>query len=168
MYNLHGTESYNLHPITRRNPEARPQGVYELISPPGSSPAGCNPTFGFRFGFIPQPATSAFPPVHPIVTVCDDPNKLSMNLRGGILTDKQGRIGSIVANRQFQFDGPPAQAGAIYTAGWSICPNQGVLALGPSMDFYRCKSGDFYNIYDQSIGGQCERIWLTITKVVQC
>jgi hypothetical protein len=148
MYNLHGDESYNLHRLERR--EASPQGVYELISPPGSTPAGCDSTFGFRFGFVPQLATSAVPPAHPIITVCDDPTKLSMHLRNGILTDKQGRIGSIVANRQFQFDGPPAQSGAIYTAGWSICPDLGVLALGPSMGFYRCKSGDC----------ECDPLWL--------
>lgn len=64
-----------------------------------------------------------------------------MKLNNHVLTDSLGRIGSIVANRQFQFDGPPAQAGAIYTGGWSVCAD-GVLALGSSKQFYQCDSGD--------------------------
>lgn len=64
-----------------------------------------------------------------------------MRLANGVLIDSLGRIGSIVANRQFQFDGPPAQAGAIYTGGWSVCPD-GLLALGSSKTFYQCDSGD--------------------------
>jgi hypothetical protein len=63
-----------------------------------------------------------------------------MTLRNGVLFDKEGKIGSIVANRQFQFDGPPAQAGAIYTGGWSVCDDN-LLALGPSKNFFKCLSG---------------------------
>lgn len=33
-----------------------------------------------------------------------------LTLKDGILKDKEGRIGSIVANFQFQFDGPEPQA----------------------------------------------------------
>ncbi|GME95868.1 unnamed protein product [Ambrosiozyma monospora] len=43
-----------------------------------------------------------------------------VTLKDGILTDSAGRIGSIVANQQFQFDGPPPQAGYIYASGWSF------------------------------------------------
>jgi len=91
-----------------------------------------------------------------------------MTLHNGVLVDKQGRIGSIVSNRQFQFDGPPAQAGAIYTSGWSVCLTEGFLALGGSKKFFQCLSGKIFNLYDQSIGGQCSPVFLQIVKVVSC
>ena len=90
-----------------------------------------------------------------------------MNLKGGILTDGKGRIGSIVANRQFQFDGPPPQAGAIYAAGWSITED-GYLALGDSDVFYQCLSGNFYNLYDQNVAEQCSAIHLEAVSLVDC
>ncbi|TGZ81544.1 hypothetical protein EX30DRAFT_306197 [Ascodesmis nigricans] len=87
---------------------------------------------------------------------------LTMRLVNGVLFDRQGRIGSIVANRQFQFDGPPAQAGSIYTAGWSLCPDENVLALGDQKLFWQCASGNFNNLYDQKIAEQCSPIFLKI------
>ncbi|KAF8247796.1 hypothetical protein K440DRAFT_681476 [Wilcoxina mikolae CBS 423.85] len=156
---------YNFYPLLSRR---SPDGVWDSIAPQGGPPAGCKSDSTFRFGMMPRLAPAGAVPSGPMMTICDDPNKLSMNLRNSKLTDKMGRIGSIVANRQFQFDGPPAQAGAIYTAGWSICPDDATLALGLSKEFWRCLSGDFYNIYDQSIGGQCQRIFLQVTKVVTC
>lgn len=121
--------------LSRRSPQ-----VWEYISPAGAPPAGCKPDSAFTFGFETiRPSEEPNGPSAPSTT-CDSAGTLAMNLRSGVLTDKMGRIGSIVANRQFQFDGPPAQAGAIYTSGWSICPN-GLLALGPKTTFYRCKSG---------------------------
>lgn len=77
------------------------------------------------------------------------------------MTDSKSRIGSIVANYQFQFDGPPAQAGAIYTAGFSACSN-GSLAIGGSAVFYQCLSGDFYNLYDRSWAAQCSPVEIMI------
>ena len=88
-------------------------------------------------------------------------------MKDGVLTDIKGRIGSIVANRQFQFDGPPPQAGAIYAGGWSITP-EGNLALGNDDVFYQCLSGDFYNLYDEKIGGQCHPIHLQAIDLVNC
>ncbi len=88
---------------------------------------------------------------------CSGDKSLVLDLKDGVLTDSQGRIGSIVANYQLQFDGPPAQAGAIYTAGFSTCQN-GSLAIGPSTVFYQCRSGDFYNLYDRSWAEQCEGV----------
>jgi len=95
---------------------------------------------------------------------CGGGGTLLMELNGGVLTDAKGRIGSIVANRQFQFDGPPAQAGAIYKDGWSIC-NNGSLAIAGSTIFYQCKSGgepynaaDFYNLYDKPEGAGCVEV----------
>lgn len=78
--------------------------------------------------------------------------------------DAINRTGYIAANRQFQFDGPP-QAGAKITAGWSICGNQS-LSLGGSAIFYQCLSGTFYNLYDQSQGGQCSQVTIQTVACV--
>ncbi|ODV73177.1 uncharacterized protein CYBJADRAFT_190209 [Cyberlindnera jadinii NRRL Y-1542] len=98
---------------------------------------------------------------------CKTDGTLQMSLEDSILYDSHGRVGSIVANRQFQFDGPPPQAGAIYAAGWSIT-DDGYLALGDSDIFYQCLSGTFYNLYDESIGGQCTQIRLEIVRLIDC
>lgn len=104
----------------------------------------------------------------PVTAVsCKVDGTLSMTLKDSILTDSKGRIGSIVANRQFQFDGPPPQAGAIYAAGWSITP-EGNLAIGNKDIFYQCLSGDFYNLYDESIGAQCHPVYLQAVDLVSC
>ena len=127
---------YDAHPLlSRRSPQ-----VWEYIAPEGAPPAGCRPDSDFPFGFEAIPPSERSKGSATPGTTCDSADRLSMNLRSGVLTDKMGRIGSIVANRQFQFDGPPAQAGAIYTGGWTICPDW-LLALGPSTTFYRCSSG---------------------------
>ena len=113
-------------------------------------------------------STSSTDSSDPVDTVsCKTDGTLQLTLNKGILTDEKGRIGSIVANRQFQFDGPPPQAGAIYAAGWSITPD-GYLALGDSDIFYQCLSGNFYNLYDESIGGQCNEIHLEVVDLVSC
>ena len=92
---------------------------------------------------------------------------LQLSLKDGVLTDIKGRIGSIVANRQFQFDGPPPQAGAIYAGGWSIT-TEGNLALGTQDVFYRCLSGTFYNLYDEKIAEQCSPIHLEVVSLIDC
>ena len=112
-----------------------PQGVTEIIRPPGTSPPGCIDSYPGTFGF--QPADHPTPVVE---TQCIQPRSLKMSLQNGLLVDHLDRIGSIVDNRQFQFDGPPAQAGAIYTGGWSLCPDNSI-ALGPQKQFYACASG---------------------------
>ncbi len=85
-----------------------------------------------------------------------------MTLENGILMDSKNRTGYIAANSQFQFDGPP-QAGAIYTAGWSVCSN-GSLTIGDTSVFYGCLSGTFYNLYDNNPlnAGQCSPIYLNV------
>lgn len=98
---------------------------------------------------------------------CKSDSTLTMTLKGGQLVDSKGRIGSIVANRQFQFDGPPPQAGAIYAAGWSVT-DDGKLALGDQTVFYECLSGTFYNIYDEHIGDQCKSVELDIVDLISC
>ncbi|CCK69357.1 uncharacterized protein KNAG_0C02460 [Huiozyma naganishii CBS 8797] len=98
---------------------------------------------------------------------CKSSGTLQMNIHKGILTDGHGRIGSIVSNRQFQFDGPPPQAGAIYAAGWSLTP-EGNLAIGDQDTFYQCLSGNFYNLYDKHIGSQCTEVHLEAIDLVNC
>jgi hypothetical protein len=77
-----------------------------------------------------------------------------------VLTDSKQRTGYIAANHQFQFDDPP-QTGAIYTAGWSACSN-GSLAIGGTTIFHQCLSGDFYNLYSQNEGNQCNEVTINI------
>ncbi|EGV65823.1 hypothetical protein CANTEDRAFT_129279 [Yamadazyma tenuis ATCC 10573] len=122
-----------------------------------------------------------------VTETCVASGSLLLQLKDGILTDAKGRVGSIVANRQFQFDGPPPQAGAIYAAGWSVVPidykedsktkenaDKGKrnelykLALGAQTTFYKCLSGSFYNLYDQSIGGQCSEVEFVVLEAVEC
>lgn len=98
---------------------------------------------------------------------CLTSDSLTMTLKNTVLTDGKGRIGAIVANRQFQFDGPPPQAGSIFAAGWSIT-DSGLLALGNSAVFFQCKSGDFYNLYDQNVAAQCEPVHLSVIDLVEC
>ena len=120
---------------------------------------------------IPVPNNNATLPVNAKDPVraesCKVDGTLEMNLKGGILTDGKGRIGSIVANRQFQFDGPPPQAGAIFAAGWSLTP-EGNLAIGDNDVFYQCLSGNFYNLYDQHIGSQCTPVHLSAIDLIKC
>jgi len=78
------------------------------------------------------------------------------------LTDEKNRTGYIASNSQLQFDDPP-QAGAIFTAGFGHCPN-GTLVLGDSVFFYKCKSGTFYNIYNEYYAPQCEPIQILMRQ----
>ncbi|RPA92620.1 hypothetical protein L873DRAFT_1709088 [Choiromyces venosus 120613-1] len=163
MPSLHFTPLLLLIPLLLL-PKARciPQGVTAIIKPSGSSPPGCVDTYPGPFGF--QPVDHPSPTTE---TQCIQPTSLKMLLNKGLLVDHLGRIGSIVANRQFQFDGPPAQAGAIYTGGWSLC-SDGLIALGPSKQFFACKSSDFENIYDSMIADYCRPIFLEMVLFVEC
>jgi hypothetical protein len=134
---------------------ALPQGVTDKIAPKQSAPAGCMTNYNGEFSIS-------------IVNVTKTPTKrdleerkvLTITLANGVLTDDEGRTGYIAANNQFQFD-KPAQTGAIYTAGWSVCGN-GTLALGNSAIFYQCLSGNFYNLYDAPTGQQCSQIYIDV------
>lgn len=116
-------------------------------------------------------------------TTCVTSDAVTIVLTDGELRDAKGRVGAIVANRQFQFDGPPPQAGTIYAAGWSFVPASYAglgeddsdttvsgykLALGDQTTFYKCLSGDFYNLYDASIGGQCSAVEIFVLKAEEC
>lgn len=134
---------------------ARPQGVSQSIAPQEETPEQCQSS---------APGEFAITIVNVTQSAKRDLGKrqldgtLMLTLQDGTLKDQAGRTGYIAANRQFQFDSPP-QTGAIYTAGWSLCSN-GSLAIGGSAIFYQCLSGDFYNLYDQSQGGQCAAAYM--------
>ncbi|CAL9731815.1 cell wall mannoprotein Cis3p [Monosporozyma unispora] len=110
-------------------------------------------------------------PVNPVIVPqqnsCTNEGTLKLTLENGILSDNKARIGSIVSNRQFQFDGPTPQAGAIYGAGWTIT-SEGNLALGAQDIFFQCLSGNFYNLYDEKIAEQCSPIHLEVVGLVEC
>jgi len=97
---------------------------------------------------------------------CFFDSSLNLTLSDGQMLDSQGRTAYIASNYQFQFDAPP-QAGAIITAGWSMCED-GSLALGGSNIFYQCRSGDFYNLYDRWFADQCEAITLQTIDFKEC
>jgi hypothetical protein len=97
---------------------------------------------------------------------CRSSSTLEISLNNGILTDSAGRTGYIASNYQFQFDKPP-QAGAIFTAGFSLCAN-GSLALGGSNVFWQCLSGNFYNLYDRYWAAQCSPIIIESVTLVDC
>ncbi|KAF2214611.1 hypothetical protein CERZMDRAFT_90171 [Cercospora zeae-maydis SCOH1-5] len=128
-----------------------PQGVTENISPSTSAPSGCSPdypgTFQIQVVNVTAPAKQK-----------RQSGTLMLTLQGGVLKDAQGRTGYIADNRQFQFDGP-AQTGAIYTAGWSVCQN-GSLAIGSDVVFQQCLSGTFYNLYDENSAAQCSPVYI--------
>ncbi|OAL05491.1 hypothetical protein IQ06DRAFT_210557 [Phaeosphaeriaceae sp. SRC1lsM3a] len=134
------------------------QAVPVGISPSSPPPSGCesnaisNFTIGtLKFGHKSKRESA--------VEAAD--SALVCNLSDGVLKDRDGRIGSVVANHQFQFDGPP-QAGAIYTGGFSVCSN-GSLAIGGTTRWWQCSSGGFFNLYDEWIGAQCEEIRIQVT-----
>ncbi|WPK23684.1 hypothetical protein PUMCH_000926 [Australozyma saopauloensis] len=102
-----------------------------------------------------------------VPVACTTDTVLQLSLKDGILRLEGDRIGSIVSNHQFQFDGPTPQHGAIYAAGWLVTPN-GVLSLGGSTLFYQCTSGDFYKLYDELIGAQCSPVQLDVIELVAC
>lgn len=101
----------------------------------------------------------------PVACVTD--SVLQLQLEKGILRLNGDRIGSIVSSHQFQFDGPVPQHGALYAAGWLVT-KEGLLCLGNNTLFYRCTSGDFYKLYDASIGGQCSPVQLDVIELISC
>ncbi|KAJ9668670.1 hypothetical protein H2201_001313 [Coniosporium apollinis] len=105
-------------------------------------------------------------PPSPIRVACALNDTLALTLTDGVLKDRFGRTGYIASNFQFQFDNPP-QAGAIYTAGFSVCANES-LALGGSAKWWRCRSGEFYNLYDRWWAEQCEEIGIQVVGLQEC
>jgi len=144
---------------------ALPQGAPSGLAPSAASPAGCSQNYDgeFQITIVNASSVAKREISSRQSSTCGQSGFLTAKLSNGELTDAQGRIGSIVANYQFQFDGPPAQAGALYTAGFSVCSN-GSLALGGSAVFYSCQSGEdpFSNLYDRSWQPACKPIYIDV------
>lgn len=136
-----------------------PAAVSSAVAPSASAPAGCSSSYSGTFEIQVVNVTSSSSKRSINERQADD-TALTISLADGTLTDSKGRTGYIAANRQFQFDAPP-QAGAIYTAGFSVCGN-GTLAIGDDAIWYQCLSGDFYNLYDQSQGAQCSQVYIDV------
>lgn len=100
------------------------------------------------------------------MVACQTNGTLALTLNNGILKDSHGRTGYIASNFQFQFDEPP-QAGALTTAGFSVCGN-GTLALGGSNVFYQCLSGNFFNLYDRNWAPQCSAVTINTLELIRC
>jgi hypothetical protein len=120
-----------------------------------SAPDGCKESYDGKFSVGVLKAGSA-----KRQSACGGDSALVLTLKDGVLTDSQGRVGSIASNYQLQFDGPP-QDNAIATSGFSAC-SDGKLALGSNTTFYQCLSGDFFNLYDRDWAEQCEPITIAI------
>lgn len=103
-------------------------------------------------------------PVYPVT--CASEATLLLTLENGILRDSHDRIGSIVASHQLQFDGPMPQYGTLYAAGWLVTPS-GQLNLNSPV-FYQCVLGEYYNLYDESIGDQCAPVVLNVIELINC
>ncbi|GJC98882.1 covalently-linked cell wall protein [Colletotrichum higginsianum] len=131
--------------------------VSGALAPEDGPPSGCETNFDGNFGLTVVELGKRSLDKR---GACTGAGSLDLTLKDSVLTDSQNRTGSIVANFQFQFDGPP-QAGVIYTSGFSVCSN-GSLALGGSTTFYRCLSGNFYNLYDRHWAEQCSPIHLSV------
>ncbi|KAK4225147.1 hypothetical protein QBC38DRAFT_271524 [Podospora fimiseda] len=139
------------------------QGVTSNIAPAASAPASCKPTIDDKFEIaIVELANNQKRDLalHQKRAACSTDGVLVADLKDGVITDAQGRTGYVASNYQFQFD-KPAQAGAIYTSGFSVCDN-GSLALGDSTVFYQCRSGDFYNLYDRWWAEQCSPVQILV------
>ncbi|KAI1655978.1 hypothetical protein F4813DRAFT_365951 [Daldinia decipiens] len=136
---------------------AAPQGITDKLTPTGTAPAGCTGSFDGKFEISVAEVTEKRSISQPQKRAeCGSDGILVLTLKDGSTFDAKDRTGYIASNYQFQFDAP-AQAGALYTSGFSVCENN-ILALGDSKTFYRCLSGDFYNLYDRDWAPQCSPV----------
>ncbi|KAI5859251.1 hypothetical protein GGS23DRAFT_600541 [Durotheca rogersii] len=136
---------------------ATPQGVTDTLTPTGVAPAGCTGSFDGSFEITVADITEKRSVSAPQKRAeCGGDGVLVLTLKDGVTHDAKDRTGYIASNFQFQFDRPP-QAGAIITGGFSVCENN-ILALGDSQIFYRCLSGNFFNLYDRNWAEQCEPV----------
>ncbi|KAI8625898.1 hypothetical protein F5Y19DRAFT_448267 [Xylariaceae sp. FL1651] len=135
---------------------AAPQGVTDKLTPTGAPPASCTGSLDGKFEITVAHVTEQKRSIPEKRAACGAEGTLVLTLKDGSTVDAQGRTGYIASNYQFQFDAP-AQAGALFTSGFSVCEGN-VLALGSSKTFYQCLSGDFYNLYDRTWAAQCEPV----------
>lgn len=97
-------------------------------------------------------------------TSCTDEDTLVMHLGQGILRDTENRIGLIVGNHQFQFDGPTPQYGTRFAAGWLVTEDS-LLSLGDQTTFFQCLAGKFHKTYDTQIHDQCIPVNLEVVRL---
>lgn len=139
-----------------------PTGVHPFVAPTAtsSSASDCVDYLAEEFALS---AVYTVPPPAGFVKSNKAVSNLGINLVNGTLIDTLNRLGSIVDNRQLQFDAY-GQAGSIYTAGFQACgpTNKRLLALGGSTTWYGCVSGNFMNLYDQNIAPQCVALQLSL------
>ncbi|EGY14211.1 hypothetical protein VD0004_g423 [Verticillium dahliae] len=131
-------------------------------APAASAPAGCSTTYAdsFEISVVAAPEEVKRLEIRDAASCAGAPGSLVVNLKDGVLTDSKDRTGSIVANYQFQFDGP-AQPDAIYTSGFAVCDDN-LLALGDQKTFFKCNSGSFANLYDRNWAPQCSPVALYV------
>lgn len=97
-------------------------------------------------------------------TSCTEEDTLVMLLDQGVLRDPQNRIGLIVGNHQFQFDGPTPQYGTRFAAGWLVTEDS-LLSLGDQTTFFQCLAGKFHKTYDTQIHDQCVPVYLEVVRL---
>jgi hypothetical protein len=136
--------------------------VAQAAAPAGSPPAGFATSYPDSFQITAVNSTVVHKRDLSKRAACPTTEgALVITLKDGVLTDTKGRIADIVANYQFQFDPAPGQPDAVYTSGFSVGSNSS-LALGSSAIFWQCLTGNFYNLYSQSIAPYCEPVLIDI------
>lgn len=138
-----------------------PAGVHPFMAPLPTIPeaSDCVDSLAEEFAMDIKHAVHTLGKVEAKVPV----SNFGINLFNGTLIDTLNRLGSIVDNRQFQFDAF-GQAGSIYTAGFQACgpPEARLLALGGNTIWWGCVSGSFMNLYDQNVAPQCVELTLPL------
>ncbi|RPA93772.1 hypothetical protein L873DRAFT_1793368 [Choiromyces venosus 120613-1] len=135
---------------------------------PGGTPPGARRTLDHQFGIIQLPI-SARAEATGQSTACADRETANISIVDGVLKDSRGRVGCIVANRQFQFDHPPLQHDLLFSGGFSVQKN-GLLALGEDDVFYACpcERDGGSKLYDMRVADYCYPVFLEIVKLNQC
>ena len=152
-------------PQTTSTPTSAASAVSQVTSAPPQAPTTTS-TIAPASSVASAAPSSSVAASSPGMVACKTNGTLALTLAGSVLKDAKGRTGYIASNFQFQFDDPP-QAGALITAGFSVCSN-GSLALGGSNVFYQCLSGNFYNLYDRSWAAQCSPVTINTLKLITC
>ena len=150
---------------TKESSSSTPNGLPTLgsiVESPGSEPIVAN-TLKTRTPGDLKKSDNISAPVTPANCVNKTSGALIVTLDNSIMHDALGRTAYIADNYQWQFDKPP-QAGAITTAGYSVCRNNSV-ALGSSAIWWQCNSGPFDNIYDRNWAYQCKPAVMTVIPV---
>lgn len=138
-----------------------PSGIHPSMAPSGTPPPGaqCTATLdgSYQLEVTYMSAVEAGSKYPDLTTQ----HAVFITLKDGVLVDQDGRVGVIVSNHRFQFDGPP-QSETIYTAGWSVCGSGLSLFLGGNSTFQSCNSGTFANLYDYNDAEQCRPIHMAL------